>query len=136
MKKGLITDTFVCANTAEGFYSMQNEIFDSDYVYIIKGGPGTGKSSFMKKAAEKMRLAGYDTELIHCSSDPDSLDGVYSPSLSLTLFDGTPPHMAEPPYPGAAGGLINIGECWNADILEKNVEKIKELNLKGAARYK
>ena len=26
MKKGAITDTFVCANTSEGFYTMQNEI--------------------------------------------------------------------------------------------------------------
>ena len=45
---------FLAANSCEGFYS----VFDKAYLpdgewraYIIKGGPGTGKSSFMKRFA-------------------------------------------------------------------------------------
>ena len=45
---------FLAANTVNGFYSLSDEITKSDdtkFLYILKGGPGCGKSSFMRTVA-------------------------------------------------------------------------------------
>ena len=41
-------------------------------LWLIKAGPGCGKSTLMKQLAARGRGV---VERIHCSSDPDSLDG-------------------------------------------------------------
>lgn len=127
-KQELYIDTFICANTPKGFFTLQDELMDKNLVYIVKGGPGTGKSTFLKKIAAAFKRNGFDTELIHCSSDPASLDGVFVPAASLALFDGTPPHTAEPPLPGAGGGIINLGDFWNEIFLKDSREQIINLN--------
>ena len=61
---------FAAANTAAGFLSWFDDIFDPrslDYIYIIKGGSGTGKSTLMKKAAAKAELLGAKCEYFYCS---------------------------------------------------------------------
>ena len=52
---------FAAANSVKGFVSFYGEIFAAPSIerrYIIKGGPGTGKSSFMKKVARAAKDAG------------------------------------------------------------------------------
>lgn len=74
-----ILDFFLGGNTPEGFVSLFDEITGlyKDYVsYVIKGGPGTGKSTMMKKCASEARAFEPYLERIHCSSDPNSLDAV------------------------------------------------------------
>lgn len=130
MPKANSIDTFICANTPKGFYSLQDNILNEKRVYIVKGGPGTGKSTFMKRIGEYANEKGYETEKIHCSSDPASLDGLFIKELSLALFDGTPPHLAEPNYPGAGSGLIDLGRFWDEELLMSSKAKIVELNQK------
>ena len=75
----LTFSSFMGANSPIGFCSFFEEIYNpykNHHPYIIKGGPGTGKSTVMKKVARKAEEKGYDTELIYCSSDPSSLDGI------------------------------------------------------------
>ena len=62
----------------------------------IKGRAGTGKSVFMKKVATACQNIGLDTELYHCSFDPDSIDMVLVPELSFCIFDSTDPHAFSP----------------------------------------
>ena len=95
-------NTFLAANTAEGFYSLFDEMTErTDHdVYLIKGGPGTGKSSMMKKVVTAATAKGMETEAFRCSSDPDSLDGVWIKDNKLILLDATPPHSKDPRYPG------------------------------------
>ena len=93
---------FLAANSCEGFYS----VFDKSYLpdgewraFIIKGGPGTGKSSFMKRLAAYAESAGIKTVLCPCSSDPDSLDAVILPDKKRVIMDGTAPHTVDPSFP-------------------------------------
>ena len=44
-------------------------------MYLIKSGPGCGKSTLMKHLAQAAEQQGQRIEKIHCASDPDSLDG-------------------------------------------------------------
>ncbi len=121
---------FLGANSAEGFVSHFGDCydaFDGWRAYIIKGGPGTGKSSFMKYILAKAVDKGYAVELCPCSSDPDSLDAVIIKDIKTVILDGTAPHIVEPKYPGACEEIINLGQFWNSDMLYKNARQIIEV---------
>lgn len=60
--------------------------------FFIKGRPGTGKSTFLKRIAAAARRRGCQVELYHCSLDPESLDMVAVRELEFCLLDSTPPH--------------------------------------------
>ncbi len=115
---------FAAMNTPNGFASFFSEVFGSlDHLYIIKGGPGTGKSRMMREIAKKAKEAGYVTEEILCSSDPSSLDGVIIPKLSFGILDGTSPHIYEPKLPGAKDNIVDLGSFWNeAKLAERRAE--------------
>ncbi len=103
---------FLGANTPEGFYSLFSELYspeDGWRLYIIKGGPGTGKSTLMKRIASAADRRGLFCEKICCSSDPESLDAVIIPSLKISIADGTPPHVIEPKYPGVCEKFVDLG---------------------------
>lgn len=125
-----ITRFFLGANTPSGFYSLYDSFVDTaakDTLYIIKGGPGCGKSSFMKRIASEAVRAGKSVEYIHCSGDPESLDAVYFPELHLGYVDGTAPHIIEPRYPGAAERYLNLGIYYDSAALSKKRAEIVAL---------
>ena len=64
--------------------------------FFIKGRPGTGKSTFLKKLSAKLRENAFDVEEYYCSFDSNSLDMVICRELSFCVFDSTPPHEKFP----------------------------------------
>jgi hypothetical protein len=135
---------FAGNNTAEGFYSCFDYLFNPnelEHIYILKGGPGVGKSSFMKKFASETSNNDYSIEYIHCSSDNDSLDGIIIPQLKIALVDGTAPHTVDPRIPGVIDEIINLGMFLDNSQLEKRKEQIIQINktksllFKSAYRY-
>ena len=46
----------------------------------------------MRRAAAALEERGLESVYIHCSGDPDSLDGVIFPAIGTTIVDGTAPH--------------------------------------------
>lgn len=136
--KNKLSKYFLAANSAEGFVSHfvdSYNIYDGWRTYIIKGGPGTGKSSFMKYVTIKALEKGYTVELCPCSSDPDSLDGVIINDIKTVLLDGTPPHIVEPKHPGICEEIINLGVFWNRDILYKKAEQIIDMTNKNKKQH-
>lgn len=111
MEKQLITRWFLGSNSVRGFCSLYDGYCrgEGDFLRVIKGGPGCGKSSFMRRIGEAASGKGLDVEYIHCSGDPDSLDGVYIPALRLGYADGTSPHIMDPVCFGATGDYLNLG---------------------------
>ena len=77
------THFFLGANSAEGFYGLYDQLLDARLydLIILKGTPGCGKSTFMRRAAAALEERGLETVYIHCSGDPDSLDGVIFPAI-------------------------------------------------------
>ena len=91
------TSWFLGANTAEGFTSRFSQLHPDGRVkkcVIIKGGPGCGKSTFLKQLRKTAEQYHADTESYPCSSDPASLDGLFIPALGLAFVDGTAPQAA------------------------------------------
>lgn len=88
---------FLGANSPSGFYSLYHELSDPAKfrsVYILKGGPGCGKSTLMRRVGRHGLAAGFRTEEVLCSGDPGSLDAVIFPELGTAVVDGTAPHGA------------------------------------------
>lgn len=120
-------DYFLGANSPGGFVSFFDELYSPDgkwRCFVIKGGPGTGKSTLMKNVADEIEHRGFEVHRIHCSSDPDSLDAVKCKELKISVADGTAPHVIEPSFPGAVETLINLGEAWDEKKLRADSEKI------------
>lgn len=132
---------FAAANGFDGFVSYFDRIFDPhlfDRLFILKGGPGTGKNSFMKKVASNFCDNSYDIEEFYCSSDPASLDGIIikSGDSSVAIIDGTSPHECDTKLPGAVDFIINLGDGWDTRWLEGNRDKIIALNDEKKSAYK
>lgn len=125
-------NSFCAANSGEGFISFFSTILDEkkQHVYYIKGGPGSGKSTLMRQIAARADHA----ELIYCSGDPASLDGVVLPEQQAVVIDATSPHSHEPHYPGVGGSIIDLGEGWCPEKLDKAA--IMELSDQKKGLYK
>ncbi len=120
---------FAGANSAEGFFSCFDSLYDpeKDSFYILKGGPGTGKSTLMKRLSEKLYGKGEVPELFYCSSDPDSLDAVRFLKARSGIADGTAPHVMDPIYPGVCERVVALGDCFDCEKLGKSRKELTEL---------
>lgn len=130
--------TFLGANSASGFCSFFKESYyprDGWRAYIIKGGPGTGKSSMMKQLAAYFADMGADVELCPCSSDPDSLDGVIIHDKQVVIMDGTSPHTVDPAYPGACEKILNLSDCWDDGVFLGKEREIIDKTLENKQRH-
>ena len=131
---------FAAANGYSGFKSYFDNIFRSEdfkRIFILKGGPGTGKSTLMKRVAKASLSEGTKFDKILCSSDPDSLDGVivYTNKGNYAVIDGTSPHERDAVIPGAIDLILNLGEGFDISKLESRREEIISLNQQKKATY-
>lgn len=132
---------FAASNSAEGFRNYYGELFTDthpDFLYVIKGGPGTGKSHFMKRVAHHARERGYTAVEYLCSSDPHSLDGLLLTAEgkpSLGFLDGTAPHGRDASLPGVREELIDLGRFLQGDCLRRRRDEISALSAAKAREY-
>ena len=128
---------FAASNTERGFVSYFAENFRerADRCYIIKGGPGTGKSRLMQEMGTAFEAVGGDVEYYYCSSDPSSLDGLYVTldGGSVAVLDGTAPHAEDIVRPGTVDNILDLGRFWDARILR---ERRGEIDLFGRKKSK
>lgn len=137
--KGCEKHIFLGGNTPKGFFSYYDYLLSQDSarkIYCIKGGPGTGKSTLMKKIAAVAVKKGADVEIAHCSSDPESLDGVIIKPANIAFVDGTSPHIVDPKTPGAVDTILHLGECWDAASIARHKSGIIKTNEKISQQFK
>ncbi len=132
---------FAAANTYNGFKSYFADVFNPakfNRIYVIKGGPGTGKSSMMKKIGAHFWDKGCKIEEIYCSSDPHSLDGIICEQSDkrIAVIDGTAPHETDAKIPGAIDEIMNLGDNWDTRWLSAKKDDILALNREKSTSYK
>ena len=132
---------FAAANGYEGFRSYFDSVFNQkayNRLYVLKGGPGTGKSSLMKRICSVFAKKDCSCEVIRCSSDPDSLDGliIKKNGKKIGILDGTAPHETDAKIPGAVDEIVNLGTAWSTEELIKNRENIEKINLRKSHHYR
>ena len=93
---------------------------------ILKGGPGVGKSTFMRRVHAALCADGEASTLYFCSGDPDSLDAVAIPRAGLLILDGTAPHIVDPEIPGARDSILNLGDCLNEEAMRPRLRQIRD----------
>lgn len=100
-KRAEVTHRFLGAATWRGAVDFVPNLTDrlETRVYV-KGRPGSGKSTLFRKLAAIAEERGIDTEVYHCGFDPNSLDMLIFPDLSLAIFDSTAPHEHFPAREG------------------------------------
>lgn len=127
MRQGRIKNLYPGGNTALGFYSLfESALEGMRRIIIIKGGPGTGKSTLIRSIGMAMVDRGYNVEFLHCASDNQSLDGVIIPAGKVAVVDGTAPHVIDPKYPGAVDEIVNLADHLNYNILKQHRREIIE----------
>lgn len=124
---------FAAANTYKGFISYFKDVFDSkkyDRIYVLKGGPGTGKSTLMKRISSNVSARGGEVTEILCSSDPNSLDGIVASSQDkkIAILDGTAPHERDAVIPGAIDEIIDLGSFWDKRWLVTSRKEILSIS--------
>ena len=127
---------FLAANSGGGFRSLYDGFPpEGVFLHIIKGGPGTGKSSFMRRIRAVAEERGLDTETVLCSGDPESLDGLYIPAIAQAWVDGTAPHVQEPSVFGADSDYVNLGAFCRLPLSEEDSRQAKRLNREYKEKY-
>ena len=132
---------FVASNSGRGFYSYYAQCFGDPRirrVYAVKGGPGTGKSRFLREIAAYAIARGWACETVYCSSDPDSTDGVILTRGSdcMAFLDATSPHTYELERPGVRDELIDLGAFWDPAVLAMHRDEIESLNTRKNEAYR
>ncbi len=125
----ILTDhVFAGINTGHGYVPLLKELIKgAEEVYIIKGTPGSGKSTLMKRLLADAKEKGEKSMVIHCSSDPDSLDGVYFIDRKIAVVDGTPPHVVDVEIPVLRDHLVDIMQYCDRDSLLLSSSRLNEL---------
>ncbi len=114
-------------NTPQGFFSYYGYILgqrEANRIICLKGGPGTGKSTFLKSIGKKLEQEGIPVDYLHCSADENSLDGILIPDKNIAIVDGTSPHVIDPMTPGAVDSILNFGDFWNDKKIGVEKDKI------------
>ncbi|EGL82182.1 hypothetical protein CathTA2_2313 [Caldalkalibacillus thermarum TA2.A1] len=118
---------FFGAATAEGVVHFIDQLTEGVEVrIIIKGRPGSGKSTMLKRLAQKAEEQGLEAEVYHCGFDPNSLDMVILPQLKVAIVDGTAPHELEPDRP--EDEIVDMyTRCFTKDIDQLYASELQEL---------
>lgn len=122
---------FLGSNTKRGFVPLFDRLKDplnGHRFYILKGGPGSGKSTLMKRIAKTLEEHKHYIEYMPCASDPDSLDAIYDHDAQIVIVDGTAPHTLDPDNPGAYDMIINLGDAWMGEKIKPYKREIISLN--------
>lgn len=130
MKDSFERKYFAASNSAGGFVNYYPQVFSPERckrLYVIKGGPGTGKSRFMREVAAYAEAQGEQVTYYYCSSDPESLDGIFLEHSAIGLLDGTAPHVYEPMSVGVFEQIVNLGQFWNERRLLGRRDEVERL---------
>ncbi len=121
---------FFGCNSAGGFRTFFDFLprLDNARIVIIKGGPGSGKSTFIGSVGKAFADRGYDLEYQHCSLDPQSYDAVVIPDIRAVVVAATGHHVFDPRNPGAVDEILNLGEYWNAEAIRPHRHEIIAIN--------
>lgn len=132
------THFFLGANSGQGFQNLFGRFCapeNHNDLLVLKGGPGVGKSTMMRRIGKAMEERGEQVEYLYCSGDPGSLDGVWIPRIRCAVVDGTAPHVVEPQFPAAVDRYVNLGEFYDIAAAKTAREEIIRYTKAGSAAY-
>lgn len=126
-KTGILTHRLFGTLTPNGARDyLQNITRNLERRYFIKGLPGTGKSTMLKKLAQDALKRGFDVQMVWCGLDSRSIDMVILPELKLCIFDSTAPHEYFPDDGRTGDQIVDIAK--HCQLTEEAKEKIQTIS--------
>ena len=123
-----VRSLFPGAMGPDGFVSCFDHLLperDLRRMIVLKGGPGVGKSTFMRRVHAALCPENQPSTLYFCSGDLDSLDAVAVPHRGFLILDGTAPHVVDPVIPGARDSIVNLGECLDEAAMRPRLPQLR-----------
>lgn len=119
---------FLSSNSGKGVYNYFNQEAQSlDYIYVLKGVAGNGKSEILRNIANYLEEQHRPIELIYSSFDIETLDGLIILDKNIGIFDGSYPYAMEPQLPLISGEIIDLTSAIDISKLNSRKEDIKTL---------
>ena len=108
MNNGLETRYFLSALTGAGYYALHRQFLrpPERYFCILKGGPGCGKSTFLKRVGDAGRAAGLAVVRLHCAGDPPRSTG------SISRKNAPASSMARHRTPSTPRSSVRAANIW------------------------
>lgn len=122
----MVSRYFLGGASPNGFASDFAAEQKGKYGILLKGGPGTGKSTLMRTVASV--FADEEVTVYHCASDPRSLDAVVLEERGVFITDATAPHEMSTPLPYVTGELVDMAQALDPLALAPKAEAIKALS--------
>jgi len=122
-KLGFDRHLFATAFTPNGIITfIENLIEGYKNVYVLKGDPGTGKSSVLQYLYEEAIKRGYNVEVFHTPLTPDRLEHVLIPDLGVAIVTSNEINNLD-----LKGKVYNMNNLLNQNSINKNKEEIEEV---------
>lgn len=126
--RGKVRYVLTSSNTSQGFRTFLPELLQGvAKVFVLKGAPGTGKSTFIRLLGESFSDQGYEVEFWVSAADPVSPEGVLIPQLKAAVVNGSLSTPIDPSYPGVTGDIIYLGDYWDKNLLQGCSQEIMTL---------
>jgi len=114
--------------TTRGYISLLPNMMPSwQRVYVLLGGPGTGKSTLIKVIGLELLDRGYGVDFIRSVRDPDTMAGFILPQMGLAMLDAMEVSPMRWRAPGVVEKFIDFSMFCDDLKLEKQRSQIFEI---------
>jgi len=111
--------------TTRGYISLLPNMMPSwQRVYVLLGGPGTGKSTLIKVIGLELLNRGYGIDFLRSVRDPDSMAGFIMPHLGLAMLDAMEVSPLRWRAPGVVEKFIDFNTFCDELKLKKQSSQI------------
>jgi hypothetical protein len=126
--RGKIRYVFTSSNTSAGFVTFIPDLIKGlRKLYVLKGPPGSGKSTFIRLVGESLLEQGFEIEFWVSPLDLVNPEGVYIPRLEAAVINGSLQQPVDPPYPGITGQIVNLDAYLNRAALQPHSRAVMSL---------
>lgn len=123
--RGRIRYVFTSSNTSAGFVTFIPDLIKGlQRLYVLKGPPGSGKSTFIRLVGESLIEQGFEIEFWVSPLDLVNPEGVHIPRLEAAVINGSLQQPVDPPYPGITGQIVNLDGYLNQAALQPHSQEI------------
>lgn len=114
--------------TTRGYISLLPNMMPSwQRVYVLLGGPGTGKSTLIKVIGLELLDRGYGVDFFRSVRDPDSMAGFIVPDMGLAMLDAMEVSPVRWRAPGVVEKFIDFSIFCDEPKLEEQRSQIIKL---------